>query len=37
VLETTNPANVEMYQRSGWVVTETLTDVIGLTVWVMAR
>ena len=37
VLETTNPANVEMYQRSGWIVTETLTDVIGLTVWVMAR
>ncbi len=37
VLETTNPANVAMYERSGWSVTATLTDVIGLTVWVMAR
>ena len=35
VLETTNPGNVAMYERSGWEVTAELTDVIGLTVWVM--
>ena len=34
VLETTNPDNVPMYQRSGWRVTAEL-DVIGLHVWVM--
>ena len=37
VLETTNPDNVAMYERSGWSVTATLTDVIGLTVWVLQR
>ena len=37
VLETTNAANVAMYERSGWSVTGTLTDVIGLTVWLMTR
>lgn len=35
VLETTNSANVAMYERSGWSVTAELPDVIGLTVWVM--
>ena len=35
VLETTNQANVAMYERSGWSVTAELHDVIGLQVWVM--
>ena len=35
VLETTNPHNVPMYERSGWRVTAELDDVIGLRVWVM--
>lgn len=35
VLETTNPDNVALYERSGWEITATLTDVIGLDVWVM--
>jgi GNAT superfamily N-acetyltransferase len=35
VLETTNPDNVAMYERSGWTLVATLTDVIGLTVWIM--
>lgn len=37
VLETTNPDNVAMYERSGWATTAELTDVIGLTVWVLQR
>ena len=37
VLETTNPDNVAMYERSGWHTTAELTDVIGLTVWVLQR
>ncbi len=35
VLETTNPDNVLLYERSGWRVTAELDDVIGLPVWVM--
>lgn len=34
VLETTNPDNVAMYERSGWRVTAEL-DVIGLHVWIL--
>ena len=37
VLETTNPDNVSMYERSGWRVTATLSDVIGLSVWILQR
>ena len=37
VLETTNPDNVALYERSGWEVTARLDDVIGLTVWVMTH
>ena len=35
VLETTNPGNVAMYERSGWRVIAELNDVLGLDVWVM--
>jgi hypothetical protein len=35
VLETTNPANVVMYERSGWRVIAEATDVLGLDVWVL--
>ncbi|MAH11417.1 MAG: GNAT family N-acetyltransferase [Acidimicrobiaceae bacterium] len=35
VLETTNPDNVAMYERSGWRITTELQDVIGLTVWIL--
>lgn len=33
VLETSNPANVEMYRRAGWQVVDTVTDP--LPIWVM--
>ena len=35
LLETTNPDNVAMYERSGWRVTVELRDIVGLTVWVL--
>jgi len=35
VLETTNPNNVAMYERSGWRVIVELSDIVGLDVWVM--
>lgn len=35
VLETTNPDNVALYERSGWRVTAKLRDIIGLTVWIL--
>lgn len=35
ILETTNPGNVALYERAGWTVIAELSDVIGLTVWVM--
>ena len=35
VLETTNPDNVAMYERSGWRITTELQDIIGLTVWIL--
>ena len=34
VLETTNPGNVELYGRSGWLVRDSVT-VGPLQVWVM--
>lgn len=34
VLETTNPANVDMYVRSGWRISSEL-HVVGLDVWVL--
>lgn len=37
VLETTNPDNVGVYERSGWRVHRRLDDVVGLTVWVMVQ
>ncbi|MEM9519676.1 MAG: GNAT family N-acetyltransferase [Actinomycetota bacterium] len=37
VLETTNPDNVAMYERSGWSVAARLDDIIGLTVWILTR
>ncbi|MEO0492700.1 MAG: GNAT family N-acetyltransferase [Actinomycetota bacterium] len=37
VLETTNPDNVAMYERSGWRTTAELPDVIGLAVWILQR
>ena len=35
VLETTNPDNVAMYERSGWRIATELQDIIGLTVWIL--
>lgn len=35
VLETSNPANVEVYRRAGWAVSRTLTAP--LDIWVMQR
>ncbi|MFF5216660.1 GNAT family N-acetyltransferase [Micromonospora sp. NPDC000442] len=35
VLETSNPANVEMYRRAGWQVVHTLTEP--LSIWVMQQ
>ena len=37
VLETTNPDNVGVYERSGWRVHRRLDDIVGLTVWVMVQ
>ncbi|MEM8706329.1 MAG: GNAT family N-acetyltransferase [Actinomycetota bacterium] len=37
VLETTNPDNVAMYERSGWRTTAEIADVIGITVWILQR
>ncbi|GAA4459987.1 GNAT family N-acetyltransferase [Phytohabitans houttuyneae] len=35
VLETSNPANVELYRRAGWQVVRTVTEP--LTIWVMQQ
>jgi ribosomal protein S18 acetylase RimI-like enzyme len=35
VLETSNPANVEMYRRAGWRVVRTVTEP--LPIWVMQQ
>lgn len=35
VLETTNPDNVTLYERSGWRVSAEVPDVIGIHVWIL--
>lgn len=37
VLETSNPANVEMYRRAGWHVAQVVTALEPLHIWVMQR